>query len=297
LKRKFEENTPKTGPIKKQPRLLDVQSIMNEEEMRREDRNKKSLFVKGVAKKMNSKDLKLLHPDIQSVRIIGAHAWLIFPNEAACEKAYAVVRDKKFEGKPMVVDFCGSKSKNGKIVSALSVDEKSSRPIDPLQIIVAGLPKSMTREQMHVLFPNAKNINVLNKYKAQNSMAFIKFDDEAVAKEAFEKNANLTVKGMPVDVYFARVLIPKEKRKNIEPAKEEKQTKKPAVALTPKQQKIQEKLSSKVENSDDEDDNSEALESSDEEIDDEEEDLGDEESELIESSNESLEESDEDDDE
>uniref|UniRef100_A0A915CZ14 RRM domain-containing protein n=1 Tax=Ditylenchus dipsaci TaxID=166011 RepID=A0A915CZ14_9BILA len=54
-----------------------------------------------------------------------------------------------------------------KAVSTAS-DAKSVRPVDPLQIVVAGLPKSATKEQLHVIFPNAKSINVLTKFKAEN---------------------------------------------------------------------------------------------------------------------------------
>uniref|UniRef100_A0A915DDQ5 RRM domain-containing protein n=1 Tax=Ditylenchus dipsaci TaxID=166011 RepID=A0A915DDQ5_9BILA len=197
-KRKLESSpATKVQPVAKQARLQDQKSIISEEERRREDRNKKSLFVKGVAKKMKPTDLRALHPDILSVRVVGANAWLIFPTEAACEKAHGAITSKKFEGKPMVVDFCGSKSKNKEKAVSTASDAKSVRPVDPLQIVVAGLP----------------NINVLTKFKAESAMGFVKFDQEQQAQEAFDKGASLKIKGAPVDVYFARVLVPKEKLK------------------------------------------------------------------------------------
>ena len=96
----------------KQPRLNDQTSILSEEERRREERNKKSLFVKGVGKSMKASDLKGLHPDVVDVRVVSSHAWLIFPSEAACAKAHKALSAKKVNGKPLVVDFCGSKSQN-----------------------------------------------------------------------------------------------------------------------------------------------------------------------------------------
>lgn len=68
--------------------------------------------ILGVGKSMKISDLKALHPDIVDVRVVSSHAWLIFPTEIACEKAQKALSTKKSNGKPLVVDFCGSKSLN-----------------------------------------------------------------------------------------------------------------------------------------------------------------------------------------
>ncbi|KAI1733060.1 nucleolin [Ditylenchus destructor] len=224
LKRKAVESPKKVEqPAAKQARVGDSKSIASEEERRREERNKKSLFLKGVNKNMKLSELKALHPDIAAVRTAGAHAWLIFSTEAACDKAYAAISKKKAEGKPIAVDFCGSKSKN-KHEENKDHSKKGDRPVDPLQIVLSGIPKGTSTEQLQVLFPNAKNITLKSKFKNLNGMAFIKFDDEKHAKEAFDKGASLKVKSSPVDVYFARVLIPKA---DIVKSKAEKAVKKP----------------------------------------------------------------------
>lgn len=61
---------------------------------------------------MKASDLKALHPNIVDVRVVSSNAWLTFPNEAACVKAHKVLSAKKVKGKPLIVDFCGSKSQN-----------------------------------------------------------------------------------------------------------------------------------------------------------------------------------------
>lgn len=40
-------------------------------------------------------------------------------------------------------------------------------------------------------------------------MAFLKFDDEQQARDAFEKGASLKIHGSPVDVHYARALVGK----------------------------------------------------------------------------------------
>lgn len=72
----------------------------------------KSYLFLGVGKTMKVSDLKSLHPDIVDVRCVASHAWLVFSNETACDKAYKTLSKKKIEGKLLVVDFCGPKSIN-----------------------------------------------------------------------------------------------------------------------------------------------------------------------------------------
>jgi RNA recognition motif-containing protein len=47
---------------------LEQSSIMKEEERRRQERNSRSLFIKGLPPKLTDSDLKALHSDIASVR-------------------------------------------------------------------------------------------------------------------------------------------------------------------------------------------------------------------------------------
>lgn len=61
---------------------------------------------------MKLSDLKSLHPDVVDVRMVASHAWLVFSNELACDKAYKKLSKKVVNGKALVVDFCGSKSLN-----------------------------------------------------------------------------------------------------------------------------------------------------------------------------------------
>lgn len=45
---------------------------------------------------------------------MGVNAWVLFPTEMACQKAFKQLESKTVNGKKLTVDFCGKKSKNFK---------------------------------------------------------------------------------------------------------------------------------------------------------------------------------------
>uniref|UniRef100_A0A915E084 RRM domain-containing protein n=1 Tax=Ditylenchus dipsaci TaxID=166011 RepID=A0A915E084_9BILA len=152
-------------------------------------------------------DLKALHPGVVSVRILSKNAWLIFASKSACAKAYDAISVKKVDGKPIDVDRCGALAKNTKE----NASPKSDRPVDFFEIVVGGLAPNTTKECLQTLFPKASKITLLEKTKTP-TIAFVRFDDTQVAREAFAKGASMVVGGVPVDVSFARKMIPKAKK-------------------------------------------------------------------------------------
>uniref|UniRef100_A0A915DXG4 Uncharacterized protein n=1 Tax=Ditylenchus dipsaci TaxID=166011 RepID=A0A915DXG4_9BILA len=188
-------------------KFTDEISIKEEEQRRRQDRSDKSLFIKGVAKKMNAGDLKALHPGVVAVRILSQNAWLVFASESACAKAYDAISAKTVDGKPIDVDRCGALAKNTKVYAS----PKSDRPVDFFEIVISGLAPKTTKESLQMLFPQASKINVVVKNKS-TTIAFVRFEDKQLAREAFANGASLMVAGVPVDVSFARKMIPKDKK-------------------------------------------------------------------------------------
>lgn len=91
-----------------------MEEVISEEERRKEERDKRSLFVKGFGKETKEAALKKLHADIVSVRLAKTHAWLIFSTEAACDKAFATINKANVGGGQLQADFCGPKSKHSK---------------------------------------------------------------------------------------------------------------------------------------------------------------------------------------
>nr|CRZ22461.1 Bm4893 [Brugia malayi] len=194
VKRKYEDE-----PLLKPE---DAKEVIKEEQKRRDERDKKSLFVRGLPKDVKLGQLKALHNDILYVRHMPHRnfAWLIFASEKLCEKAYEDISKQTVEGRTLTVDFCGSKAKTR------PQKDKSQLPINPLELFVGGLPPSTSKDQMKVIFRQATNISFPKQARNKNKLyCFVQFGDEKEARAAFEKGKTLKISGVPVDVLYARI--------------------------------------------------------------------------------------------
>ncbi|EJW86198.1 hypothetical protein WUBG_02892, partial [Wuchereria bancrofti] len=194
VKRKCED-----GPLLKPE---DAKDVIKEEQKRRDERDKKSLFVRGLPKDVKLGQLKALHNDILYVRHMPHRnfAWLIFASEKLCEKAYEDISKQTVEGRTLTVDFCGSKAKTR------PQKDRSQLPINPLELFVGGLPPSTSKDQMKVIFRQATSISFPKQARNKNKLyCFVQFGDEKEARAAFEKGKTLKISGVPVDVLYARI--------------------------------------------------------------------------------------------
>ncbi|VDN00743.1 unnamed protein product [Thelazia callipaeda] len=181
----------------------DAKDVIGEEQRRREERDRKSLFVKGLPKDVKQEELKALHDGILHLFLtrskIFSFAWLIFDSEDACDRAYEKVSKQVVGGRALIVDFCGAKAKTRphKDINQL--------PLKPLELFVGGLPPSTSKDQMKIIFQQATNITFPKQARNRNKFCFVQFSDEKEAREAFEKGKTLKVGGAPVDVLYARM--------------------------------------------------------------------------------------------
>uniref|UniRef100_A0A914DHW1 RRM domain-containing protein n=1 Tax=Acrobeloides nanus TaxID=290746 RepID=A0A914DHW1_9BILA len=193
---------------------LEQSSIMKEEERRRQERNSRSLFIKGLPPKLTDSDLKALHSDIASVRRRKTVGWIIFNTKEAADKAKQKLSQLVLPGesKPLFVDYCDERSNKKPETEKPS---KAQTPINPLELVVINLPKDIKREQIQLVFKNAVNI-AMNKSLHNNIFkAFVRFDNEKDARDAFEKSKNLKIGGEPVDVFFTRIQTQGAKNQNL----------------------------------------------------------------------------------
>ncbi|PIO67486.1 hypothetical protein TELCIR_10763 [Teladorsagia circumcincta] len=228
---------------------LDESIIVDEENKRRQERDERSLFIKGFPKNTKTKELEELHADIETVRHRrgSSFAWIVFRNEAACTKAHGTLSKAKVGGKNVIVDFCGSKS------SKAPATPKELMPVNPLELYINGLPANVTKEDIRNVFRAAVSINIPKGRPHDLRRAFILFSTEEDAKLAFDKSKGLKLAGRSVEVFFARM------RKDVLPNATVKPSKGAATASAKKPTAVP-----KVDESDDSDE--EEVESSDEGI-------------------------------
>ncbi|KHN89166.1 hypothetical protein Tcan_18629 [Toxocara canis] len=148
-------------------KLEDSKGVLSEEERRRNERDRKSLFVRGFNKNTTPAQLKALHSDIVSVRHMPSRtfAWLIFASEEHCDKAFEVISKQSVNGKQLTVDFCGVKSKHPP-----KQTDRNQQPINPLELYVSGFPASTSKDQIKVLFRSATSVTFPPAAKAKNKL-------------------------------------------------------------------------------------------------------------------------------
>uniref|UniRef100_A0A183BRC9 RRM domain-containing protein n=1 Tax=Globodera pallida TaxID=36090 RepID=A0A183BRC9_GLOPA len=187
-------------------------AIVAEEDRRRAERDKVTIFLRCEAlQKMTEHEIKSLHPDTLSVRTNNkGYCWLLFASEPTAEKALAALSKKTaISGKELYVDRCGAKaqSKSEKIKKGKAAPERS---IIPTELVISNFPPATTTEQLQVIFPTAKSVRIVTLTAKKNNFrratrAAIDFGNEADAKKAFDKAAQIKVGGAPVDVSYGRV--------------------------------------------------------------------------------------------
>ncbi|EPB78340.1 hypothetical protein ANCCEY_02570 [Ancylostoma ceylanicum] len=238
---------------------LDQSAVVDEENKRRLERDERSLFIKGFPKNTKTKDLEALHADIESVRHRKgtSFAWFVFRTEASCKKAHSMLSAAKIDGKPLFVDFCGSKSAKAGTV------QKEQKPINPLELYINGLPPMVTKDDIKNVFRAAVSIHIPNARPHELKRAFIMFSSEEDAKSAFDKGKGLKLAGRSVEVFYARIRPDTLQSSPVKPAKNA-QTVKPTNEVKVKKTPVAAKNDES--DSDEDDSDEEEIESSDEGI-------------------------------
>ncbi|VDM65748.1 unnamed protein product [Strongylus vulgaris] len=249
------------GPYGIECEKLDEHAIVDEENKRRQERDERSLFIKGFPKNTKTKDLEALHADIETVRHRKgtSFAWFVFRTEASCKKAHTMLSSAKIGGKPLFVDFCGSKSAKEGVVG------KAPKPINPLELYINGLPASVTKDDIKNIFRAAVSINIPTARphemkRVSNPRAFVLFSTEDDAKSAFDKGKGLKLAGRSVEVFYARI------RQNPQEHTTATTQAVPAVKKTSSVNVKKSAKAIKMEKSDSDDSDEEEIESSDEGI-------------------------------
>jgi len=205
---------PLAAAAAKKPRLtaaaMPDAKVLSEEELRRKDRDRVTLFVKGLPKPFADDEIKKLSPDILAIRRKHPKAgfvWLEFANEKTCEANHAKISKLKVGMRPIFVDFCGDKSKNVTLAAKKAqTHSMESTPVNKLELYVGNLPATCDRATLKGFFPNSSNISIVMK-KPHGTVrhAFVQFSTEEGAREAFEKYRSLEIDGVHVSVLYARI--------------------------------------------------------------------------------------------
>ncbi|BFZ03622.1 hypothetical protein BsWGS_06661 [Bradybaena similaris] len=180
---------------------------------RRDERDRRTLFLKDLPGKCTVRHIKALSKDIKQVRLkfifalinkkrqrIG-FAYATFASEEAAENNFKKIDGAVIKGSKITVDYVGSKSK-------LKSDKPKKKPgeIDPLRLYVSGLPGNTREADILKLFPEAVDIELpmRQKDKMLFGYGFITFNDADVTAAYHDKSQDLTFQGRKLVVLYAK---------------------------------------------------------------------------------------------
>ncbi|KAI6174866.1 Nucleolin-like protein [Aphelenchoides bicaudatus] len=185
-------------------------AILAENEKRLQEQKKRTVYIAlpGKLGQISDSVLKALHPDVLSVKRISHAAFLLFSSEAVRDKALPTLSKAQLNNKPIHVNNCGERSaetaKPKHLCTGLNLN----------QLVVSDLPVNTTQNMLEIVFPKANDVKILKK----QHVAYVNFNDEQNAMEAFKKGKNLKISAVPVVVRFRFADI------NEKPAQETKKT-------------------------------------------------------------------------
>jgi len=186
------------------------EDILAENERRFHDQRKRSLYVAlpGKLDKVSDSALKALHPDILNVNRLAHSAFLIFSSETVRDKAFPILEKAHLKNHPLRVDYCCEKSKS-KTQSTKIKQPFQHHGINLTQLVVSDLPKDTVNNVLEIVFPKSNDIKILKS----KGLAYVNFQNEADALEAFKKGKVLKISSVPVVVRY-RFVKPEKKDSN-----------------------------------------------------------------------------------
>lgn len=190
----------KRQQIKAAREALASGEIASEDQIRRKERDTRTLYIRFKDKQKIPADLeevKALHKDIQVARVPRQskkkikYAYVEFGTEAQLEDAKLSIENKD----NLYVDYVGIKSKGGgKPKHQRGGKGKNTKQINPTRLHISGLLDGMTEDQLKRLFPKCCKANIPKGSLRKGTLyGFVQFTNPADAKSAFEAAKKLTV--------------------------------------------------------------------------------------------------------
>jgi len=211
--------------------------IASEDQMRRKERDTRTLYIRFKDKQKtpeNLDEVKNLHKDIQVARVPRQsqkkikYAYVEFGTEAKLEDAKVSIE----KNDNLYVDYVGIKSKGGgKPKHQRGGKGKNVKQINPTRLFITGLIDGMTEEKLKLLFPKCCKANIPKGSVRKGTLyGFVQFTNPADAKSAFEAAKKLTVQtkegkgGQRITVLYATATkhpLPKKNENDAENPKKQ----------------------------------------------------------------------------
>jgi len=191
---------------------------------RRRQRDLKQLYVGNLPKETTVEEMKSLSPDIlqcimpkkPTLRV--AYAFLQFASEEKAEENYELLKNKKFKGQPLTIDYVGEKSAKSKAKGAEAIKYNLKK------LFISGLPIDTTICQIAEFFPKSYQISF--NQSSTFRTATVDFLTEEEATKAFNTTKDIKIDGQSISVLHSYQSKPRlGKRKKMSKNRQEKKMK------------------------------------------------------------------------
>ncbi|CAH1795442.1 unnamed protein product [Owenia fusiformis] len=179
------------------------QDALKQDNVRQADQEKKMLFLKSLPRHTTEEDVRQLIKDPVVIRVKwGGRGkehqqfvrWvhLEFKSEAMADKHHNLLKGKLLKGKPLLVDYVGSKSEKPKMPQQStnkSQAQEKSKELDLTRLYISGFGQNCSAEDIKQNFKKAVAVNfpLAKKSSLPKGYAFVQFNDESSAKAAHEE--------------------------------------------------------------------------------------------------------------
>ncbi|XP_013775280.1 nucleolin-like [Limulus polyphemus] len=207
IKRKGQEDDIENTVVKKAKPLDDELRALTEKRIK--ERNSRTLFIRMLPEDVTVAEVKALSPDIVTCRIPikkkrknkNVFAFVEFNSEEKSEENFEKLKKKTVRGKQIFVDYTGEKSLTHK-------PSHQNWDVDKKVLFITNIDPSTTLEDLGEFYPRSSEIKFQKPAKDGHFReAYVKFETEEAAAEAFKKSDNLKMKGNILVVLFAHLKI------------------------------------------------------------------------------------------
>jgi len=133
------------------------------------------------------------------------------------EATKSELEDLKVNGEKAFVDYVGQNSKKPPKPKAAVVTN-----VNPKKLYVSNFTKSVTKEEIKEAFTGCSEVDLPMKsgVRAKRRYCFVYYDEESLAKKAFENASNIKLGDRAVYVQFAKDKVAQKRKKTQKPSSE-----------------------------------------------------------------------------
>ncbi|MCJ8737578.1 hypothetical protein PDJAM_G00025720 [Pangasius djambal] len=186
-----------------QPIKLDRARSKEDSQESKKERDARTLFVKNLPYSITSDELKEIFDQALDIRIPVGHngtsrgiAYIEFKTEAIAEKMLEETQGSDVQGRSIMVDFTGAKSRQ-------SGKGPASAPANKV-LVVNNLAFSATEESLQSVFEKAVAIRIPQNNGRPKGYAFVEFENTDDAKEAMDSCNNTEIEGRSIRLEFSQ---------------------------------------------------------------------------------------------